>query len=642
MIRLYECLRHEHDWRLVLLAALICLASSVLAAMSLERIKTNRGRSQAVWICTTSVIVGSGIWATHFVAMLAYQPSVGFSFDLQQTIVSLIVMIAIAVPGLYLIGNHQTRSGHWIGGAIVGAGISAMHYTGMYGLLPHGFMEWDLLYLGVSVALGIVLSIAAFDIHGRISSLKGQFLCAGMFTLAICATHFFGMSALTLIPLSDEASAGPGLSPMILGGLIGSVVFLLIQAGLVAAVFDNYRMRRRRTDAHNDLKMRTLLSSVGEVARIGGWSLDVKDNNLRWTSQLFDLHDLAPGETMTLDMAADFFIADARETFLSSVRSAMETGESFDLELPLKTSTNNRIWVRVIGKTLVDDGRPGMIIGAYQDVSESKRQRARLQAALMEADRQNRFKSEFLARMSHELRTPLNGVLGMGQLLGSTALDPRQTRCTETIMASGEALLFLVDDILNVSELEAGLVEIKTEPFNLKDRLDSVLDPYRVQASASGLTLDWECRGLNGSEFLGDPDRIEQVLQNLISNALKFTEKGLVRVIVAMDNDGQDLRFNVVDTGPGIEEKWQQNIFDRFTMVDGSSTRSHGGSGLGLAISRDLVGLMGGRIGVSSRVGIGSNFWFTIPLNRASSGANDSRPDSTEAPHLPPLTAIAS
>ena len=253
-------------------------------------------------------------------------------------------------------------------------------------------------------------------------------------------------------------------------------------------------------------------------------------------------------------------------------------------------------------------------------------------------------KSEFLANMSHELRTPLNGVIGMAELLAGTPLSPQQARHTAVLRTSADALLGVINQVLDFSKIEAGKLDLEATPFDLRAVVNGTVEMMAHRAASKGLALSADVAAGVPSCVVGDPVRLRQVVVNLVSNAVKFTDRGGVRVSVSTvpdaadptpaDGCGQLLRVEVTDTGPGIPADRIDRLFKSFSQVDASTTRRHGGTGLGLAISARLAGLMGGTTGVSSAVGVGSTFWFTVRLHAADE-------QCVEPPLAPPPAAAA-
>lgn len=296
--------------------------------------------------------------------------------------------------------------------------------------------------------------------------------------------------------------------------------------------------------------------------------------------------------------------------------SAFSVQRPFSLEYRLKRHDGEYRWVLEMGKPFYGlDGNFSGYIGTILDITERKAAEHEMKEAKEVAERANRAKSQFLANMSHEIRTPLNGILGMIDLTLMTPLQPEQRDNMNIAKECANVLLHVINDVLDISKMEAGRLAVETITFDIRDFLYKTIQIHHSHAKSKGLTMNYHIPETIPPFVKGDPHRLQQILNNLLNNAVKFTDSGQVTFSVQQrpTTEGYvELEFRVTDTGIGIAREDVPALFQKFSQIDGSFTRKYGGSGLGLAISKQLTELMGGRIGVESERGKGSTFYFVL------------------------------
>jgi PAS domain S-box-containing protein len=314
-----------------------------------------------------------------------------------------------------------------------------------------------------------------------------------------------------------------------------------------------------------------------------------------------------------------------RDIFLARFKAFFKLPMKKSIEVRLCHSHGDELWVRLAGRAelLFSEGHDARdcLLLSVTDIATEKQAEDELARAWEHAEAANRAKSEFLANMSHEIRTPMNGIIGMTQLLELTALSPEQKEYLQCINYSGQNLLSIINDILDLSRVEAGRVELECAPFSIRSVIETTVAIHLPLVRTKHLTITTDISPDLPEQLLGDQLRIKQILHNLLGNAVKFTDSGRIDIRVRHLQRVDDkilLGVNISDTGIGITAEQQKLIFAPFTQADTSTSRKYGGTGLGLTISRRLAELMGGSLTVESSPGVGSTFHFTISLSTPS------------------------
>ncbi|SDI24551.1 ATP-binding protein [Propionivibrio dicarboxylicus] len=379
---------------------------------------------------------------------------------------------------------------------------------------------------------------------------------------------------------------------------------------------------RHKETLEAQIRQRTAdLHEAQRIASMGSWQLDLATNNVTWSDELYRMFNADPGQPPpNYSIHNSIFTPESWTRLSAALEKTAQTGEPYELELQTRRADGSNGWILARGERTCDDaGRPVGLHGIAMDVTLQKEAEFILKEAKEAAEAASRAKSTFLANMSHELRTPLNGVLGMAHLIRRGGLTPKQLEQLDKLEASGTHLVDVINGILDLSKIEADKVTLEEVGISLEKITGDVATMMEPAAEMKGLHISVDNEPRTGS-LIGDPTRLKQALLNYAGNAIKFTEQGqvILRTLTAEETpDTVLVRFEVEDSGIGIDPDVANRLFNAFEQADSSTTRRYGGTGLGLVITRKLAELMGGTAGCESRLGQGSTFWFTARLRKA-------------------------
>lgn len=386
-------------------------------------------------------------------------------------------------------------------------------------------------------------------------------------------------------------------------------------------------------------KSETMLRKTQAIVQTGSWSLDSSSDQLFWSDEMYNLFETMPDHPLTREEIIQRMHPDDREMMRDAWQKARQ-GSPLDICYRVQLGGKEK-WLHEQAEIdLNPDGKLHSALGSVQDVTRQKHEESELFKSRLAAEKAAKIKSDFLANMSHEIRTPLNSVLGMAGIGLRDSHEEKLTQCFQYILDSGQHLLGIINDILDLSKLDAGKLVIESHLFQLSSVVDEALDLVITQAREKGLTLSIQRSPDLPAWVVGDALRLRQIILNLLSNAIKFTEQGEVNFSVSQENG--EMIFTVMDSGIGMSAEQLSQLFTPFHQLDDSTTRRYGGTGLGLVISQNFARLMHGDITVESVLGEGSTFSLRLPLAEATTDIGDkvSHPESRDS-HLTGMRILA-
>lgn len=364
------------------------------------------------------------------------------------------------------------------------------------------------------------------------------------------------------------------------------------------------------------------LSLATDSAGIGVWDYYIEENLLIWDKWMYALYGITEDKYPNAYEAWEKGVhPEDIGRCRKDMQLAIDGRADFDNEYKLLWPNGEVRYIKATAQVQRNEqGKAVRMIGINYDITDRYQAIEKLEKAVEKAEVANEAKSEFLANMSHEIRTPMNGVIGMTNLLLRTDLNQQQQSFARTVKSSAESLLSIINDILDFSKVEAGKLHLDLMDFDLHKLIKDICLLMTFRTEEKDLLLTCPIKDDEECYLHGDPDRIRQILINLVGNAIKFTDQGEINISYSREslpNNRSLIKFEISDDGIGLSKAQQQKLFDRFSQADGSTTRRYGGTGLGLAISKQLVELMNGEIGVESELGKGAKFWFTLDLNNS-------------------------
>jgi PAS domain S-box-containing protein len=653
----------QYNIALVVLSYCVAVIASHVTLELAGRLRDPARRAPMLWLIGGALSMGTGIWSMHFIGMLAFDLPIAILYDLGLTTLSWAIAVAVSGFALRIVRRGVAGArGLLLPGLFMGAGISAMHYTGMAAMQMSPGIRYDPVLFVLSVLIAMVACIAALWIAFNLGKARPNLLavskvCAALVMgAAIVGMHYTAMAAANFDPNSVCLARGPLLDVMWMAYTLASFTILFLTATILISIYDAQltsalaRSAQQLREANEELEHRVEERTVNltrEEARKGAILKAALDCIISAD---------ATGVVTEFNPAAERTFGYSRSEAIGrnlidliippEHRAACTDGLNRFIVTRHSHILGNRIEVPVMRKNgqyfpselaIFDVEVDGEVFFTtyLRDITERKEAERALQSAKEAAEAGSRAKSAFLATMSHEIRTPMNAMIGLLEVLSLSALDSEQKDSVALIRDSSKSLLRLIDDILDFSKIEAGKLELHEEPTSISDLVEHAAQIFNGVASGKGILFSRNVDPRISSAVWVDRLRLRQIINNFLSNAIKFTDRGQVELsveLVRREDEREVVRIAVRDTGVGMGPMAREQLFKPFVQGDPDIERRFGGTGLGLAISKRLADLMGATIEVQSAPQVGTLVSLTLSLRRATDAElREVQPETVEA-----------
>jgi two-component system, sensor histidine kinase and response regulator len=618
-------IRGSYSPGLVSLSVLIAFCASYAALELASSTTASKGNVRLLWMGGGAISMGIGIWAMHYIGMLAFRLPVPVLYNVPVVGLSLAAAIASAAVALFVVTRPKLSVPRLITGSLaMGTGVFAMHYIGMTAMRLPAHCSYNPWIVAASGLIAVVVSGAALRITFGLRHGVGQFrwlrvASAAIMGFAIAAMHYTGMAAACFRRSPSEGLSGSNISisDVATQGIVVVTfsILLLTILGVVASRYVSFQTELlRNTQAEHQLFMEHNLACVCRTS-LDGHVLQANQMTLTTFGYL------RPEDILGVNIQDHYWFPEDRDRIMSALKlSGLVNG----IEVCMKRTDGKPVWI-LYNLLLHRNASGGQteIISTAMDITGMKKIQEDFRSAKEAAEAASRAKSQFLANMSHELRTPLHGILAMTTLALDCDLPDDARVCLEDAKMAANGLAAIVNDVLDYSKIEDRPPTLAHESFSLQQMLDDSVRTFAASAELKRIDLTCNIETRIPEFVLGDSGRLRQILLNLLGNAIKFTDRG--GVIMSVDTAPAAghrvaLHVRIADTGVGIPSENLASIFEAFVQADNSDTRRFGGTGLGLAISSRLAAAMNGKIYAESTLNAGSTFHLRLNLDLLPAG----------------------